>query len=59
MSDLPTLAEPYLIAEEFCGGCGRSIGFDVRPFTIRCEICQMIFDKQADDSSVARDEASP
>jgi hypothetical protein len=47
MSDLPTLAEPYVIAEEFCGDCGESIGYDVRPFTVRCEVCQAIFDAQA------------
>lgn len=39
---LPTLDEPYLIAEEFCGGCGESIGFDVQPLTLRCSLCSLI-----------------
>lgn len=51
MSDVPTLAEPYLIAEEFCGDCGCSIGYDLRPLTLRCEVCQAIWDAQAEASA--------
>jgi hypothetical protein len=41
---LPTTAESYLIAEEFCGGCGESIGFDVQPLTLRCPLCSLIWE---------------
>lgn len=40
--DLPTWAEPYVIAEEFCGDCGESIGYDVRPLTLRCDLCEAL-----------------
>lgn len=40
--ELPTVDDPHVIEEEFCGGCGRSIGYDLRPLTLRCPVCQMI-----------------
>lgn len=36
---LPTVTDPYVIAEEFCGDCGESIGYDLRPLTLRCAKC--------------------
>jgi hypothetical protein len=35
-----------VIAEEFCGDCGRSIGYDLRPLTLRCGLCQIIHDER-------------
>lgn len=33
------MVTPYVIAEEFCAGCGESIGYDVRPLTLYCAAC--------------------
>jgi RNA polymerase-binding transcription factor DksA len=42
------MSEVVVIEEEFCGDCGRSIGYDLRPLALRCVVCQMIHDARAE-----------
>ncbi len=35
-------SEPHVIAPEFCGGCGEFMGYDLRPLTLLCPLCDLI-----------------
>jgi len=43
---LPTVDDPHLIVEEFCGDCGESIGYDLQPLTLRCPLCSLIWEAE-------------